>query len=123
MKTTNPETGKMEDVRLPKEFKEKWIAALRSGKFKQGSGYLQDGDEYCCLGVACRIAHPKMDIQKLCLIGVDDFGESKIKKIKVPSIIKGGDTPSENKIVSRLTKMNDKGKSFKTIANYIEKNL
>lgn len=29
----------------------KWIAALRSGKYKQGSGYLCRGDRYCCIGV------------------------------------------------------------------------
>lgn len=31
----------------------KWIAALRSGTYKQGMGQLKNGDAYCCLGVAC----------------------------------------------------------------------
>jgi hypothetical protein len=31
----------------------KWIADLRSGRFKQGVGCLRtEDDEYCCLGVA-----------------------------------------------------------------------
>lgn len=39
----------------------KWIAALRSGDYKQGLGALcqtyADGDcRYCCLGVACEVA-------------------------------------------------------------------
>jgi hypothetical protein len=36
--------------------KDKWIAALRSGKYKQGSCALRSADdEYCCLGVACDV--------------------------------------------------------------------
>lgn len=33
------------------------IAALRSGKYKQGTGRLRQDDRYCCLGVACDIAN------------------------------------------------------------------
>lgn len=38
-----------------------WINRLRSGKYKQGAGYLKyfadDGEcSYCCLGVACDVA-------------------------------------------------------------------
>lgn len=32
-----------------------WIQALRSGEFAQGVGYLNSGDTYCCLGVACEV--------------------------------------------------------------------
>ena len=31
----------------------RWVKALRSGEYKQGSGALRMGDEFCCLGVAC----------------------------------------------------------------------
>lgn len=46
--------------KLPKEFAEKWIKALESGEYKQGSdtlvGMAPDGkSEYCCLGVAGKI--------------------------------------------------------------------
>jgi len=38
----------------------KWIAALRSGLFQQGNGYLrkdeENGPTLCCLGVACELA-------------------------------------------------------------------
>lgn len=37
-----------------KEFN-KWIKALRSGKYKQAKGQFQKEDGYCCLGVACRV--------------------------------------------------------------------
>lgn len=35
----------------------KWIAALRSGEYKQGKGALRlTEDTYCCLGVGCDIS-------------------------------------------------------------------
>lgn len=35
----------------------KWVAALRSGKYKQGTNRLRSAnDEFCCLGVACEVA-------------------------------------------------------------------
>lgn len=40
------------------DVKAKWIAALRSGEYKQGIGCLhgvREGDEYCCLGVLCAL--------------------------------------------------------------------
>lgn len=48
--------------KLPKEFTEKWLKALRSGEYEQGEGMLKDNIPseidthetycYCCLGVA-----------------------------------------------------------------------
>ena len=35
---------------------DKWIEALRSGKYKQGKGFLKKGDCHCCLGVLCEVA-------------------------------------------------------------------
>ena len=35
--------------------REKWIAALRSGDYKQTKGLLSDGFRHCCLGVACEV--------------------------------------------------------------------
>lgn len=34
----------------------KWVAALRSGEFRQGKYQLCCGEQYCCLGVLCEIA-------------------------------------------------------------------
>ena len=46
--------------RLPKEFAEKWLTALRSGKYKQAveTLYDPDVDGFCCLGVACVLEYP-----------------------------------------------------------------
>jgi hypothetical protein len=40
---------------MKKSIKKKWVAALRSGEYEQGTGKLRDGDTYCCLGVLCDI--------------------------------------------------------------------
>lgn len=58
-----PETGpeSRKDDRMDPEAKKRWVAALRSGKYKQGIGRLRVRQEhhksgYCCLGVLCEIA-------------------------------------------------------------------
>lgn len=39
------------------EIKEKWVAALRSGKYEKGRGRLNYGNkQFCCLGVLCEVA-------------------------------------------------------------------
>ena len=38
------------------EIKAQWVAALRSGEYKQGNEYLHRGDTFCCLGVLCDLA-------------------------------------------------------------------
>ena len=44
--------------------KQMWIDALRSGKYKQGTGHLRVGDQYCCLGVLCDLAVQNQIIQE-----------------------------------------------------------
>lgn len=38
------------------DIKAQWVAALRSGEYKQGRDRLRRGDEFCCLGVLCHLA-------------------------------------------------------------------
>lgn len=43
------------------DVKAQWVAALRSGEYKQGQHYLRFNDSFCCLGVLCNLhaqAHP-----------------------------------------------------------------
>jgi hypothetical protein len=108
--------AKVQEGKLPKAFKNKWLKALRSGDFQQANGYLYDKytDSYCCLGVAA----------KLC--GVSHFGgscfiipKSGLRGIdKVPSLLVG-----DSGIPDDLARMNDKGHDFEEIADYIETNL
>jgi hypothetical protein len=42
-----------------------WVAALRSGKYKQGRRYLRScNDTYCCLGVLCEIEGVQWELSK-----------------------------------------------------------
>jgi len=50
--------------------RKEWVEALRSGKYKQGTGTLHtklpdDSEEFCCLGVACDLFYPKCDVIKV----------------------------------------------------------
>ncbi len=123
--------------KLPARFKAKWVAALRSGKYKQGSESLQtfafdyktetySGEaSYCCLGVAadlCGVPAAKMKGTAMLKYGVfEDFG--------VPEALLGDFTADNPKhLPTKLAKMNDgadgkKRQSFKQIANWIERNL
>lgn len=46
-----------------------WIQKLRSGRFSQTHGTLQDGNGYCCLGVACKVVIPRHKLT------IEDFTE------------------------------------------------
>lgn len=40
-------------MKMPKELRDKWVSALRSGEYAQGTGALYNlcDESYCCLGV------------------------------------------------------------------------
>lgn len=88
--------------KLDSEQKTIWLNALRSGKYLQGKGQLQfEGiNSYCCLGV----------FQEVCSIENRDGCYLPHKVIP-------------DSIQIDLATMNDSGKSFEEIANYIEINL
>ena len=87
------------------KLKAKWIKALRSGKYKQGRGtyYNRQTGRYCCLGV---------------LAAVDQNRAGKNLGPVGPSERKTG-LPENTDLIN----MNDNGRRFTTIANWIEKNL
>ena len=108
------------DNKLPKRFKTAWLKRLRSGKFIQTDGKLQDKNGYCCLGVACSIRGVTIHAMKGCMGIKIDWG--------MPAII--SNYKDSNRIISQLTNRNDgtgawKGRkqTFQQIANWIEKNL
>lgn len=41
---------------MKKEIADKWVEALRSGRYKQCKSWLRDNDGFCCLGVLCDIS-------------------------------------------------------------------
>jgi hypothetical protein len=102
--------------KLPVEFKTQWLESLRSGEYKQGKDALKtvtaDGTFYCCLGVASVFCGGDNDEQYKNQVLMGDT---------VPAAIRG--EAWNNPTVARLTSMNDSGKSFNEIADWIEKNL
>lgn len=100
------------------KLQKKWVKALRSGKYKQAKEALVKGRgsscSYCCLGVACSIM--SKDVGKFSSYRNSlDPGYLNNHGLQVLGI-------SYNMQTS-LARMNDSGKSFKEIANYIEKEL
>lgn len=47
---------------MKQEIMEKWVEALRSGRYEQGRGRLRRGDKYCCLGVLCEVLEIPADL-------------------------------------------------------------
>lgn len=60
--------------RMNPEIKARWVAALRSGQYRQGKGRLccemGGGSSYCCLGVLCEIAVQDGIVQRIEANGV-----------------------------------------------------
>ncbi len=97
----------------------KWVKALRSGAYKQGRDILQYDDQYCCLGVLCKIA-PKaikrIDLKLNRLIGGTLDSQPKVLKW---SGLKS--STGRYAIGSSLVVANDiEGMSFNQIADIIE---
>jgi hypothetical protein len=136
--------------KLRDNIKKEWLAALRTGGYKQGKSRLlstsvltggENEDRFCCLGVMC-----DLEVRR----GLADwepqegFSGSKIRQYSTPyadgvrnAIAMTGRPPHNmasewfksgaityEGVVTQLIKMNDKqGKTFKQIAAWINKNL
>lgn len=50
-------------TKMNPEVKQKWIDALRSGKYEQGSEKLRSVTGYCCLGVLCDLYAQEHDTE------------------------------------------------------------
>ena len=117
--------------RMNQEIKAKWLDALRSGKYEQGTGALRNRfleDEfaptphfaYCCLGVLCDVMEPT---------GWDGTVFHSFADLPPDEItLKAGLGKRESfrdreTVVSILARMNDNGTPFSEIADWIEENL
>lgn len=102
---------------MNKKIKKQWVAALRSGKYKQGRHLLRSRDEkYCCLGVLCDL-HAKF-------LGNDcvwRFGTVLSEETYRWAGLKYSN-PSFNDNTNAIA-LNDAGFSFSEIADKIEKDL
>lgn len=122
-------TGLSKYSKLAPHIKEAWLKALRSGDYKQGRQALRIGDgkasKYCCLGVLCDLGEKKAweDLYYNGEYGYSSgkgmqnlsqgyINESLAKKMTLDPIV-----------AYDLAQMNDDGKSFAQIADWIEENL
>jgi hypothetical protein len=56
-KADTQESTVQEPKKMNKRVKDLWVAALRSGEYEQGIGYLKlNSKAFCCLGVLCEVA-------------------------------------------------------------------
>lgn len=112
--------------KLPEDLKTKWVAALRSGDYNQGTGNLYaHNNTYCCLGVlgvVCGVDKEKM-------LGKSFFGTSQTTYVQDDNYPKMLYWDGRKSFAGRLSDMNDgslegEGRfSFLQIADYIEKEL
>jgi hypothetical protein len=97
------------------KLKVKWLRALRGKKYQQGNGELKCSDTFCCLGVLA-------DIQ-----GAEWFGgvptingEENNGMYYLRPVLAGGLRSSTQRVLALL---NDRGKPFSEIADYIERRI
>jgi hypothetical protein len=135
---------------MKKTVANKWIKALRSGKYKQGQHCLRSTDDkFCCLGVLChimKIPHwlkPSLSDRLDMCIGAYRFGDPEDSKVYAgllpPMAIKKAGMKTEDGVFCAshypqkeckeamekygaitLVGMNDNGKTFEEIADAIE---
>jgi hypothetical protein len=106
--------------------KTKWVAALRSGDYKQTKGALRrppgaDYPEgYCCLGVLCEVVKPNApwlkDGDRYTLLGAAGVAPQSI-------VQQLGLTFDDQGAYNLLPHMNDGGRTFEEIADFIEERL
>jgi hypothetical protein len=132
---------------MKKTVMKKWVKALRSGKFKQGKEQLKKTNpqgkvNHCCLGVLCELYNEEMIKNKKKKLketttneyyekqgthslthsfdGIQDTLPKKVMNWSGVSNEYGKFYDSTEPL--NLVEMNDDGKRFTTIGNFIEKN-
>lgn len=110
---------------MDQELKTKWLAALRSGDYKQVNGALESiiwGDEvgYCCLGVLSKIATGDAEgwirSDGSDLLEANQCGIPEKIQDRLACMNDGGYDPDDGEV--KLSKHN-----FTEIADWIEENL
>jgi hypothetical protein len=103
------------------EVKQKWLEALRSGEYAQGQRYLRrEGDKFCCLGVLCDLVDPNGWVSP----GPTSRWAHSIDftSLLPLSIARSAGLEYDTKL-DDLMSMNDRGKPFVEIADWIEANI
>ena len=120
---------------MNKRIKDRWIAALRSRKYKQCKGVLHDDNGYCCLGVLCDLHSKSKQGKEFGLkfefkngsYGIKYYYDNNVGIL--PEVVKewagldDTDPILSEKLEKSASDLNDSGKKFHEIADFIERNL
>ena len=106
---------------MKKEIRDKWCAALRSGRYEQGADALCWHGSYCCLGVL------GAELGEL----VEAGWNSRVGEWRHGHVLDGAEPPLSRQaelglegFVYRLIELNDtECRTFPEIADWIEENL
>ena len=122
---------------MDKRIKNKWLKALRSGEYEQGKGYLceagKDGTQkFCCLGVLINETEgfdflpgdpPVEGVGISHDFAVKHAAQNYRTMVYMPSRDFNKRVGLEWGMAEALSDMNDEGRTFAEIADYIEENL
>lgn len=104
---------------MNRDLKAKWIAALRSGEYRQVHGELRSGsggtERFCCLGVLCEVARVRRVVQEQ--YRFDDGTISGICLAGALLAAVGDDRQNQ------LMSLNDAPTAFADIADWIETHI
>lgn len=111
---------------MNREIAKRWVAALRSGEYRQGDGLLRRDNKFCCLGVLCDL-YDKEHFTPAESHWVDESGyrqdPSTLEFYVLPLAVRDwAEVDSRNPRVydTVLSKMNDSGAKFSEIAALID---
>lgn len=107
-------------VKLKPEVKAKLLEALRSGRYKQGKGYLRNVDNcFCVLGVLCDVVEPDSWVAEGSLFHHDGRHICPSFTL-VKSVLTDEDSNAAIAFMTLLYEMNDEGVTFPDLADYVE---
>lgn len=121
---------------MNEQIKTRWVEALRSKKYKQGTGYLHnrsnEQDYYCCLGVLCELAVADGVIVRKKVAFNDGYGpkggswQAFDRQVLPPAVMEWAELDDSCGTLPNcdsLTELNDEGRDFEQIADLIEEQL
>ena len=100
---------------MSREKGEKWLAALRSGEYKQGVGVLCNKEKYCCLGVLQKVVSG--EVENLSVPSLSWLEKNNvIFRVNGKLDLRGNPSLA----FSSAAELNDDGVSFFNLADLIE---
>jgi len=107
---------------MNKELRDKWVKALRSGDYEQGTQALFNSGAYCCLGVLCEIQGYKKLVHQGRPCFFNETG-SVLNGIGLVCPNDGYNSGLDRDTRQDLAVMNDGGSTFNEIADWIEEHV